>query len=362
MPNFKLRIVKKKNLTMNNNKINIIFPEELIKINGIPDETPDLKELDTITREYFSSKYAIKDFVSKGLVDCDPNNCILAIVYNKNHTLEVLEPLYKELYHNKQNKTIYEQILTFAHDMEEALIYCFPYLSKRINVNIYYDRVKSCFRKYKWLTKPDVIDFFRESFVKGKQFVNVEITEDMKEQTKTDKRMKFYVEKIEGDKGYLSIIDSFKNNALDEYGNVKNDVDQLEKEYYDALLIGFYRKFVTGKGNFNYLKVREFYREYYNYFIGPNLKIPKEIQQELNSDSLSVVATTNTPKIEPTKPRQDLDYSYVSSSGLSKMTIEEAHQTRDNYFPDEHKNDVTIALNDDGTFVDYDDDEYRHIK
>ncbi len=370
MPNnFKLCVVKKNNLTMKDGKINIIFPEELININGITDDIKDLAKLDAITREYIGSKYAINDFIKKGLTDCRPEACILVIVYKKDKNLAVLEPLYKELYHTKQKKTVYDQVLDFAHDMEEALIYCFPYLGKNINIDIYYDKVKSCFKKYKWLTKPEIIKFFRESFTKGKQFVDTELTEDIKKRAETDKQMKSYVEKVKQDKAYLSLIDNFANNALDENGNVKDDVDAMEKEYYNALLIGFYRKFVTDRGNFNYVKVREFYREYYNYFIGPYLIIPDELNSTL--DSLSTIASNNTATVEPAKPlaafdTQKPDYSYTSSTGLSKMTIEEAHQLRDDYFPDEqkmnNKYDITIAYNDDGTFVNNDDEEYRHIK
>ena len=196
----------------------------------------------------------------------------------------------------------------------------------------------------------------------------------MEEQAKTDKQMKFYIDKIKNDSVYLSFMDNFLNNALDEKGNLKEDVGLMLKEYYDALMVGFYRTFETTTGRFNYFKFREFYREYYNHFIGPKLIIPDELQQKL--DSLSTIAINNTakpqPVQQPVQPQpakspvafriQKPDYSYASSNGLSKMTIEEAHQLRDEYFPDEHKNDATIAYNPDGTFVTNDDEEYRHIK
>ena len=359
MPNFKLYVAK---------------DGKLLKINSITDQILDLQRIDNITRAYVNETAAINDFKKKGYIDYDTDGGKLVITYNQDGQALPLDPLFKELYHTRETGTIYDQILEFAKDMQDAYDKCTVYAGK--DTRSYFDKINARFKKYRWLTKPNFIDFVRERFTESKSncFADVEITEEMEAQKETDPRMKFYIEKIKQDRIYLNFIDRFKNDALDENGYIipnKDDIPELLTDYYNALLIGFHRLFVTRSGNFNYSKFRVFYKKYYDHFIGPKLVVEEKPSKvafrtiQTDSGYKYVLENNQSPVLRPRPIKNNMSIENVSR-GISHYTIEEAHLLNDEYFPDEQKMnnicDSHLAYNEDGTFVDKEDEAYKHIR
>ena len=318
----------------------------------------ELKELDALTRKYYGRKELIGGLTVKRQIPLglDGSWNVKIMKGIKNKKTSKLTPIYKEKYVSKKGDPIYDQIFSFAtkigaifekYAKKENNHYIIPSNSRE---DVAYE-----LRKIEGLRYPEFYNFTREYFIN-----NIYISKN----NYSDTNDGVYNTRIKLDFSGITVYNNFYN---------KKDAIQVNKEiaidFYNDLLYGFHKIFYKSDKPFDqdYSGIREYYKAYYYKFIAPQIKDQKD---EFFEDAVQltfddIMSAKKEPVVEEHVSYVP-DYKYVSDDGISHVTMEEAHSLYDEFYPDEFKSNntfnPTIALNQDGTFVDYDDEEYRHIK